>query len=153
MQALGYPLYINGARHDEPLEISHLPSVSGTSPDGIGGLGAYVSSPIQHGPNRGYSLGRVLPIVRDAKQILGTGDDATPVSAPSSYYSGISPAALAALAVLGIAIRGGCGYVVGRAIAPSADRKTKYAWWGVFAAVVGGTAGLAIEGAVALSHK
>lgn len=62
-------------------------------------------------------------------------------------------AAIVAVAVMGLAIRGVAGYFVGKAVAPSEDKETAYAWGGVLASVFLGTIGLGIEAGVALSQR
>jgi len=155
MTSLGYPLYVNGSRHDEPVTISHLPSVAGlASPDGLGATVSvvpYSVPPIT--PPRMSTLERALPIVRDARQLFGLGADAaSPVPTTNGMYM-FGPATMVALITLGLVVRGAAGYVAGKAMAPSHDKQSKYAWWGVAAAIVGGTLGLAIEGTVALGQK
>lgn len=56
------------------------------------------------------------------------------------------------LVLVRVAIRGGAGYVVGRAMAPNVADIPKYAWGGVLASVFLGTVGLGVEGAIALTR-
>lgn len=55
--------------------------------------------------------------------------------------------------ITALAVRGGLGYVAGRAMAPSAKDKNAYGWWGVLSGGVFGVTGLAVQGAVSLSRK
>ena len=152
--ALGYPLYMNGQRLEEPVTISHVPSVSGT-PDGLGrastGMQPYVPYQMVPAPRRNQSMsGDIVNAVQHPMRgimqaVKGLGAD--------SDTGGFSPAAVAFGALLGIAIRAGAGYFVGKAVAPSRDSEGKYAAWGIVAGVFGGTIGLGIEAAIALNNK
>ena len=150
--ALGYPLYMNGQRLEEPVTISHVPSVSG-SPDGLGATTSLIPQPYQ--PRRAVPQQRAVsgeimagaqhPMRGLLQAVRGLGAD--------SDTGGFSPAALAFGALLGIAVRAGAGYFVGKAVAPSRDSEGKYAAWGIVAGVFGGTIGLGIEAAIALNNK
>lgn len=121
----------------------------GASPDGIGfaqpratrdgslGLGLFGGSPLARGL-KAITTSRRRPL----------GDDAVITSAPQ-----VAGGVLVAAVVLGLAMTGVASYYVGKAVAPSRDKEAKYAWWGVFAGLVGGPVGLGIEAGVALSHK
>lgn len=126
----------------------------GSSPDGIGGLGAYsrLGMP-QSGAYRSGSLGFTgSPVINAIQRIArrnhvsGLGDDS---SAAAPVLAG---SVLVAAVAVGLAATGVAGYYVGKAVAPSRDRESKYAWWGVVAALLGGPVGLGIEAGVALTH-
>jgi hypothetical protein len=121
----------------------------GSSPYGIG---AYARRVYQPRAENGGSLGMLFgsPLIRAAealKKSRGLGDDGAS-AAPVAAASGLLVAAVA----IGLVATGVSGYYVGKAVAPSHDKQGKYAWWGVFAALVGGPVGLGIESAVALTH-
>jgi hypothetical protein len=150
----------------------------GSSPDGIG-VYSRVYSPPQSGATKSGVLGALAnssPLVRGLRAMSGLGDDATTTTpsstaapatvAPSALPSvspAVSPGGAAAVAVasgtlvaaafLGLALTGLGGYYVGKAVAPSSDKESKYAWWGVAAALLGGPIGLGIEAIIALDHK
>lgn len=121
------------------------------SPDGIGAYARSAPGVYQPGAQNGGSLGALgSPLLNAIKTLSGgraLGDDAAS-AAPVAAASGL----LIAAVVVGLAVTGASGYYVGKAVAPSHDKQSKYAWWGVFAALVGGPVGLGIESAVALSH-
>lgn len=52
-----------------------------------------------------------------------------------------------------VVVRGGLGYVAGRAMAPTSKQKNKYGWIGALSGGVFGLTGIAIQGAFALSKK
>jgi|HubBroStandDraft_2_1064218.scaffolds.fasta_scaffold943800_1 hypothetical protein len=129
------------------------------SPDGIGSYSRLYQMPTPSATRSGV-LGRVLngsPLVRGFRAVSGLGDDAA--AAPATALPGTAaPVAAAsaivvAAAVTGIVLSGVGGYYVGKAVAPSRDRESKYAWWGVAAALLGGPIGLGIEAIIALEHK
>ena len=134
------------------------------SPDGLGAYSRLGQMPTPSAFNAGV-LGRALghsPLVRGLRAVSGLGadDPATPTTstAPNSIpgtATGVVAASglLVAAVAVGLVLTGVSGYYVGKAVAPSRDRESKYAWWGVVAALAGGPIGLGIESAVALSHK
>lgn len=126
----------------------------GADPSGIGAY-AYRSGSLGVGRALG-SLFTGSPLVRAAQIVKnrgmsGLGDDAgAPVTAAPA--AGASALLVAAVAV-GLVVTGASGYYVGKAVAPSSSKESKYAWWGVVAALLGGPLGLGIEAVVALEHK
>lgn len=130
----------------------------GSSPDGIGGLGAYSrlgQMPVP-GAYQSGSLGFTgSPVINAIKRIArrnavsGLGDSTVTGGAAAPVLAG---SLLVAAVVVGLAATGVAGYYVGKAVAPSRDRESKYAWWGVAAALLGGPVGLGIEAGVALTH-
>ncbi len=137
----------------------------GSSPDGIGAYSRLGHMPVPKAYNSGV-LGKVLsvsPLVQGLRAMSGLGDT---TAAPATPASSASPAVaasgeaiagasaiLVAAALTGLVLSGMAGYFVGKAVAPSRDKESKYAWWGVFAGLVGGPVGLGIEAIVALEHK
>lgn len=118
----------------------------GASPDGIG---AYAPGRATRDGSLGLFGGSPLArSIQALRRKRGLGDDAIVSSAPQ-----VAGGVLVAAVVLGLAVTGVASYYVGKAIAPSRDKESKYAWWGVFAGLVGGPVGLGIEAGVALSHK
>lgn len=75
------------------------------------------------------------------------------VNSPQSVVTATAAGVSAGVLIAAILVRGGLGYVAGRAMAPSAAKKNAYGWWGVLAGGVFGVTGLAVQGAVALSKK
>jgi hypothetical protein len=77
-----------------------------------------------------------------------------PVINTPSKVSAAQAAGISAGVVLGaLLVRGGMGYVAGRAMAPTAAKKNAYGWWGVLAGGVFGVTGLAVQGVIALNKK
>ncbi len=98
-------------------------------------------------------LGRVLsgsPLIRGMRAVSGLGDATPPGTAAAPVA--VSGFLVAAVAV-GLVMTGVGSYYVGKAVAPSRDKESKYAWWGVFAGLAGGPLGLGVEALVALNHK
>jgi len=127
----------------------------GQSPDGIGSYSRLYQMPTPSATKSGV-LGTMLsgsPLIRGFRAVSGLGDVAatTPpgTAAPVAAASGLLVAAVA----VGLVLSGVGGYYVGKAVAPSRDRESKYAWWGVAAALLGGPVGLGIEAIIALEHK
>ena len=132
----------------------------GASPDGIGAYSRLYQMPTPSAMNNGV-LGRVLsgsPLIRGFRAMSGLGDDAAPAPAtPAGVQTGTAVAGasglLVAAAAVGLVLTGVGSYYVGKAVAPSRDKESKYAWWGVAAGLLGGPFGLGIEAIIALEHK
>lgn len=142
-----------------------------TTPGGeLTGLGARNVTPVGRSPDGLGSLSALSPLVRDLRKVrayyrangansplyvnASFGQDATAAPAdPTIQSSGPSPAAIALGIVVGVGLRGVAGYLVGRELAPSSDRETKYAWWGAAASVVFGTVGLGVQAVVAHRNR
>jgi hypothetical protein len=125
------------------------------SPDGIGSYSRLYEMPTPSATSSGV-LGRVLngsPLVRAVRAVSGLGDATTPTVPGAAAPVAAASAVVIAAAAVGIVLSGVGGYYVGKAVAPSRDRESKYAWWGVAAALLGGPIGLGIEAIIALEHK
>lgn len=124
------------------------------SPDGIGSYSRLYEMPTPSATRSGV-LGKVMngsPLVRGLRAVSGLGDDAAAApggAAPVAAASGLLVAAVA----VGLVLTGVSGYFVGKAVAPNSSKESKYAWWGVVAALAGGPVGLGIEALVAEGHK
>ncbi len=121
------------------------------APDGIGSYSRLYQMPTP-GATRSGVLGTLLsgsPVVQSFRAVSGLGAAAdgggAAVTAPSALLVGFVAVALVATGV--------SGYYVGKAVAPSSSKESKYAWWGVAAALFGGPVGLGIESIVALGNK
>lgn len=112
------------------------------SPDGIGGLGSFVDA---------FPIVSDLRRLRRRRPVSGFGQTETTVESPVSM--GPSTGMVVAGVMIGVTLRGVMGYYVGKAMAPSQQAESRYAWWGVPAAIVLGTAGLGIEALVALKNR
>lgn len=126
--------------------------VMGSSPDGIGAYARLGHMPVPAAYQNG-SLGFTgSPLINAVKriarrnQLSGLGD------AGSAAAPVLAGSLLVGVVIVGLAATGVAGYYVGKAVAPSRDRESKYAWWGVAAALLGGPVGLGIEAGVALTH-
>lgn len=123
------------------------------SPDGIGAYSRLYQMPTPSATKSGV-LGSILsgsPIVRGMRAVSGLGDAATPPGGAAAPVA-VSSFLVAAVA-LGLVATGVGSYYVGKAVAPSRDKESKYAWWGVAAGLGLGPLGLGIEALVALNHK
>lgn len=127
------------------------------SPDGIGEYALLNHLPTPSATRNGV-LGSMMngsPLVRGLRAVSGLGADAVP--APGTPGAAAAPVAVSAFLVAAVAVglvaTGVGSYYVGKAIAPSRSDEKKYAWWGVFAGLVGGPIGLGIEAFVGLGHK
>lgn len=135
---------------------SHPMAPLGSSPDGIGAYSRLYDMPTP-GATRSGVLGCVLngsPLIRGLRAVSGLGDDASSTASATTgaavqAASGILVAAVA----VGLVASGVGSYYVGKAVAPSRDKETSYAWWGVAAGLLLGPVGLGIEAAIALNHK
>lgn len=106
--------------------------VSGT-PDGLGNAaGAGVVKQVE----------KVVPLVRDVRRLRR--------SANGLGQEGEVTAGTVTLVVLGMALRAGAGYFVGRAMAPRPSSRTAYAWTGAAVSMVFGALGLGVQGFIAL---
>ncbi len=57
------------------------------------------------------------------------------------------------LLILSLIIRGGLGYIAGRAMSPNVKDKNKYGWVGVASGGLFGVTGLAVQGLISMSKK
>ncbi len=126
------------------------------SPDGIGEYALLNHLPTPSATRNGV-LGNFMngsPLVRGMRAVSGLGDT---VPAPGTPITAAAPVAVSAFLVAAVAVglvaTGVGSYYVGKAIAPSRADEKKYAWWGVFAGLVGGPVGLGIEAFIGLGHK
>jgi len=125
----------------------------GASPDGIGAYSRLYEMPTPSATRNGV-LGKVLsgsPLIRGFRAVSGLGD-ATATPQTGTAVVAASGLLVAAVAV-GLVLTGVGSYYVGKAVAPSRDKESKYAWWGVAAGLLGGPLGLGIEAVIALEHK
>lgn len=115
------------------------------SPDGLGAVRSFVDVLSDISP-----LSRELRRVR-RRPVAGFGQTQDEVVQPVARQP--STGVLVAGFMLGVAVRGVAGYYVGKALAPSQQAESKYAWWGVPTAIVFGTLGLGVEAAIALRGR
>ncbi len=128
-------------------------SMSG-SPDGIGAYSRLYQMPTPSASRSGV-LGNLLgsPLVNGLRAVSGLGDDAaTTASATTGAAVQAASGLLVAAVAIGLVATGVGSYYVGKAVAPSRDEQTSYAWWGVAAGLLLGPIGLGIESAIALNH-
>jgi hypothetical protein len=127
----------------------------GGSPDGIGAYSRLGSMPAQYqgAATRSGVLGSFFmgsPLVNGIRAVSGLGDDAAATTGQAvQAASGLLVAAVA----VGLVLTGVGSYYVGKAIAPSRDKESTYAWWAVLAGLGLGPLGLGIESVIALNHK
>jgi len=132
----------------------------GNAPDpSMGGYGSLVSYPVNSfsGATGRAPRGNMMKIAAAVSPFAGALGDAADAMAQKqeATQSGDTAAKLGAgvaLGLIGLALvlRGGAGYVVGRAVAPRGE-ETAYAWAGVFASIFFGSLGLGVEALIANS--
>lgn len=88
-----------------------------------------------------------------ASQMILSEGQSPVINNPGAAAAAAAAGVGAGVIIAAILVRGGLGYVAGRAMAPSAAKKNSYGWWGVLAGGVFGVTGLAVQGVVALSKK
>lgn len=116
--------------------LKQVTGMSGLSGD-LGALGQTLTSEEAAAMIRAESSGGSQPVVN------------TPNRAAAATAAGVG----AGVVIAAVLVRGGLGYLAGRAMAPTAKDRNKYGWWGVLAGGVFGVTGLAVQGAVSLSKR
>lgn len=123
------------------------------------GLGSRNITQVGRSPDGLGSVFDMSPLLRDVRKvrrsIRGLGQDENQGQGTEGLVAQepTNTAALVTALLFGAFVRGTAGYLVGKAVAPDENRETKYALWGIPAAIFLGTLGLGIEGAVALSKR
>ena len=149
--------YFENAPGGDPM--SGLGDYFDTTPGGeLTGLGARNVTPVGRSPDGLGRLSDLSPFVRDLRRwrrrhAVGQAPPDTATDTVVVESPGPSPSAIAAGVIIGLGVRGAAGYLVGRELAPSADRETKYAWWGVAASIFLGTLGLGVQAVVAHRNR
>jgi hypothetical protein len=130
----------------------------GGSPDGIGAYSRLYQMPTP-GATRSGVLGSFFtgsPLINGIRAVSGLGDDAATTAnanaLPGAAVEAASGILVAAVAV-GLVLTGVGSYYVGKAVAPSRDKESTYAGWGVVAGLLGGPIALGVESMIALNHK
>lgn len=98
------------------------------------------------------AAGDSLTSEQAAQMIMAEGKSPV-INNPGTAAAAAAAGVGAGVIIAAVLVRGGLGYVAGRAMAPSAAKKNAYGWWGVLAGGVFGVTGLAVQGIVALSKK
>jgi len=135
---------------------AHLPQISGTGDysgqNGMGifgpaGMGAVNLGPVP--PRR--APGAFRKVASRVSPFAGAlGDMGDVISdTKSGFISGAAAATTLTGIILGMGLRFGAGWIVGKALAPSAKDEKAYTWGGAIASVVFGSIGLGIEALVA----
>jgi len=122
----------------------------GGTPDGLGATQLLPVAPSRAMPRAvSGSLEKAIPLLKDARRLSGVRGLGSNGSGP---VEGLGFLAVVLIAT-GIAARGVAGYFAGKAMAPSQQKETVYAWTGVGAAIVFGALGLGVQGIVALQSR
>jgi hypothetical protein len=95
--------------------------------------------------------GAVKRLARQVSPFAGALGDATDIldQSKAGMVTGVAAATTLTAIVAMVAIRFGSGWLVGKALAPSAADEKKYAWAGGLGSVFFGTLGLGVEAIVA----
>lgn len=131
------------------------------SPDGLGsvqavsGLGMFpmaAQAGVGATPATFNPIFPLASLLTKKKSMSGLGEDApaTTSTPPASYMNGTGWGVLIAAVVLGYGV---AGYLAGRGMAPSKEKRLKYGLWGSAATITLGPVGLAIEGVIAANQK
>lgn len=123
----------------------------GSDPSGLGDVVPYYGAAVNGDGDSGLSWRAVEHI----SPVAGALGDAADVAAQkSSGEIGAGAAAAAAAGILvGLGLRFAAGYFVGKALAPSEDAESRYAWGGAVAGTFLGVYGLAGEAVISMAAR
>lgn len=139
---------------------SHMPQLSGTgeyfAQNGMGifgpaGMGAFNLGPVP-APRQPGAFRKVASRVSPFAGALGDMGDVI-TDAKSGFVSGAAAATTLTGIILGMGLRFGAGWIVGKALAPSAKDEKAYTWGGAIVSVLFGSVGLGIEALVAQNAR
>ena len=116
---------------------------------GPAGMGAFNAGPV---PRRPGAFRKVASRVSPFAGALGDMGDVIS-DTKSGFISGAAAATTLTGIVLGMGLRFGAGWVVGKALAPTAKDEKAYTWGGAIASVLFGSIGLGIEALVAQNAR
>lgn len=136
---------------------ARLPQISGMGDTGMGifgpttGMGAFNMGPVPP-PRQPGAFRRVASRVSPFAGALGDMGDVIS-DAKSGFVSGAAAATTLTGIILGMGLRFGAGWIVGKALAPSAKDEKAYTWGGAIGSVLFGSIGLGIEALVAQNAR
>jgi len=119
-------------------------------PGVMGGMGAYNMGPV--GPRPRGAFRKVASKVSPLAGALGDASDVIS-DAKAGVVTGVAAATTLTALLLGMGLRFGAGWIVGKALAPSRAEERAYTWGGAIASVVFGSVGLGVEALVAQNMK
>lgn len=118
---------------------------------GQNGMGAVNLGPV--GPmRRPGGFRRVAARVSPFAGALGDASDAVS-DAKAGAITGVAAATTVTAILIGMGLRFGSGWIVGKALAPSNDRETTYAWGGALASTFLGSIGLGATALIAANAR
>lgn len=145
--------YLNanaGGLSDQELLATAQPVPMSGTPDGLGTLLPALPAAARQLPRAvSGSVEKAIPLLKDARRLNGLRG----VRGLGQEEVQISTVATVALVAVGMVLRAGAGYFAGKAMAPSAQKATVYAWTGAGVALVFGALGLGVQGIVALQSR
>jgi hypothetical protein len=115
------------------------------------GMGAFNLGPV-HPRRPPGAFRRAASRVSPFAGALGDAGDAIN-DAKSGAITGVAAAATVTAILVGMGLRFGAGWVVGKALAPSDAEESKYAWGGALASTFFGSIGLGVEALVAANAR
>lgn len=138
-----------------------LPQIQGTgeyfAQNGLGeyfaqnGMGAFNGGPVPPARKPG-AFRKVASRVSPFAGALGDMGDVIS-DTKSGFISGAAAATTLTGIILGMGLRFGAGWIVGKALAPSAKDEKAYTWGGAIGSVLFGSVGLGIEALVAQNAR
>jgi hypothetical protein len=135
-----------------PPGMEQLRGESGFGQNGMGyfaqnGMGAFNLGPVPP-PQRHGAFRRAASRVSPFAGALGDASDAVS-DAKSGAITGVAAATTVTVILVGMGLRFGAGWVVGKALAPSDADEGTYAWGGALASTFFGSIGLGVTALVA----
>lgn len=136
---------------------SRLPQISGMGETGMGifgpttGMGAFNMGPVP-APRRAGAFRKVASRVSPFAGALGDMGDVIS-DTKSGFISGAAAATTLTGIILGMGLRFGAGWIVGKALAPTAKDEKAYTWGGAIGSLLFGSIGLGVEALVAQNAR
>jgi Na+-driven multidrug efflux pump len=127
-----------------------MEQISGTGMGYFGptGMGAYNAGPVPGAPRRPGGFRRAVSRVSPFAGALGDASDAVS-DAKAGAITGVAAATTVTVILIGMGLRFGSGWIVGKALAPSGEDEGTYAWGGALASTFFGAVGLGVTALVA----
>jgi len=114
------------------------------------GMGAYNLGPV--GPRRPGAFRKITSKVSPFAGALGEAADVI-TETKAGVLTGVAAATTLTTILLGMGLRFGAGWIVGKALAPSRGDERTYSWGGAIASVLIGSVGLGVTALVAQNAK
>ena len=117
------------------------------------GMGSYHTYPVRRGSTALRTMAAFSPLAGALGQVADAVSEKKQAEQAGMISAGVATGVVVTAVLVGLVLRGGAGYIVGKAIAPSEKDETAYAWGGVLASIFLGSLGLGIEALVAGSRR